>query len=183
LSAGERVFGDKGYAAATVDDVIRASGTSRASYYRYFSGKDALFEELSRACFREMRDVVRGFAQLGPLPVEPQATAGLLNRYQELHARYGGVIRAWTERTEAADSPLHESGAAAARAMAREMERALAGVVPGVPVAERAMRATLLFLLVERSCYYVSNRVSRVDRDRLTPTLACLVERAYLGGS
>jgi hypothetical protein len=41
-------------------------------------------------------------------------------------------------------------------------------------------RAALLFLLVERSSFYVSNRVSRIDPGRLLPTLTTLVERGYL---
>jgi hypothetical protein len=45
-----------------------------------------------------------------------------------------------------------------------------------------ATRAALLFLLVERSSFYVSSRVSRIEPRRLTPTLATLVERAYFPG-
>jgi AcrR family transcriptional regulator len=183
LAAGERVFAGKGYAAATIGDVIAASGTSRASFYRYFKGKGDLFEQLSIDCFREMRAVIRGFADLGPPPVARQAAVDLLERYHELHARYGGVVRAWTELTGPPDSPMRESGAAVVKALTGEMERALRTVDPAVPESERAVRATLLFLLIERSSFYVSNAVSRVDRDRLPPTLATFVHRGFLGGS
>jgi AcrR family transcriptional regulator len=206
LSAGERVFASRGYAAATVDDVIRSSATSRASFYRYFTDKAQLFEELSRACFREMRDVIRDFAFLAPMRVDRAEIAGLLSRYQELNDRYGGVIRAWTELTGPADSPLHDSGTAAVRALFDEtaavlerLGRRSAGEPPGTRSAgeppgtrsggepppgtrsERQLRtrAAMLFLLIERSSFYVSNQVSRVDPRRLPPTLATLVRRAY----
>jgi len=42
-------------------------------------------------------------------------------------------------------------------------------------------RAAMLFLLIERSSFYVSNQVSRVDPRRLAPTLATLVARGYFG--
>jgi AcrR family transcriptional regulator len=192
-SAGERVFASRGYAAATVDDVIRSSATSRASFYRYFTGKEQLFEELSRACFREMRGVIRAFASLGPNPVDRAEIAGLLLGYQDLNDRYGGVIRAWTELTGPADSPLHDSGTAAVRALFDETAAVLVRVsAPGEHSADQPApgehsarqlqtRAAMLFLLIERSSFYVSNQVSRVDPRRLAPTLATLVARGYFG--
>ncbi|HXY45281.1 MAG TPA: TetR/AcrR family transcriptional regulator [Acidimicrobiales bacterium] len=218
LAAGERVFASRGYAAATVDDVVKSSATSRASFYRYFVGKEQLFEELSRACFREMRDALRSFAAGEGPPGRSEITA-LLTDYQALNDRYGGVIRAWTELTGPAASPMHDRGVAAVQAMFDETGAALqragmpragptgAGATGAGPTgagaeragAERAglqragvpaddagcrqlrTRAALLFLLIEGSSFYVSNRVSRVDPDRLPPTLATLVERAYVG--
>jgi AcrR family transcriptional regulator len=190
LSAGERVFARRGYAAATVDDVIRSSGTSRASFYRYFSGKEQLFEELSRECFREMRDVIRAFGSLERVRVDRAEVVGLLAGYQELNERYGGVIRAWTELTGPADSPLHGSGTVAVRSLFDETAAVLGGETghagggaeePAPSERQLHTRAALLFLLIERSSFYVSNQVSRVDPRRLPPTLATLVQRAYLG--
>jgi len=187
LSAGERVFASRGYATATVDDVIRASATSRASFYRYFSGKQQLFEELSRACFREMRQVIRAFASVAPAGPDRSEIARLLSRYQELNDRYGGVIRAWTELMGPADSPLHDSGTTAVRALFDEtaavLRRRGGTSRGGTSGGERQLRTrgALMFLLIERSSFYVSNQVSRVDPGRLPATLATLVQRGYLG--
>jgi len=65
----------RGYAAATVDDVIRSSATSRASFYRYFTGKQQLYEELSRACGRDMREAITSFAALGSRRDEPRSSS------------------------------------------------------------------------------------------------------------
>lgn len=43
VEAAAAVFKQKGYAAATIDDVARQLGTDRASLYYYVSGKDAIF--------------------------------------------------------------------------------------------------------------------------------------------
>ena len=55
LDAGSAVFLDKGYANATLDDVIARSGGSRQTLYALFGGKQGLFEaivaERSKAIF------------------------------------------------------------------------------------------------------------------------------------
>lgn len=182
VEAGERVFAERGYAGATVEDFIAEAQTSRATFYRYFRNKDDLFRELSLSCFREMRAVVRGFSELGPGPVRHEELEQLVALYLQLHKRHGGVIRAWTERTAAPDSPEREQAALTFGALLAEMSRAVGGTESPYEV-ESNVRATLLFLAIERSSFYVTNRHSRVEPSRLPPTLATMIERAYFGGS
>ena len=47
VSAAWRLFYQHGYENTTVDDIIYESGTSKGSFYHYFSGKDALLSSLS----------------------------------------------------------------------------------------------------------------------------------------
>ncbi|CUX40819.1 TetR/AcrR family transcriptional regulator [Clostridium sp. C105KSO13] len=47
VSAAWRLFYDKGYDQTTVDDIIELSGTSKGSFYYYFSTKDELLGTLS----------------------------------------------------------------------------------------------------------------------------------------
>ena len=42
-----QLFREKGYENTTVDDIIQASGTSKGSFYHYYTGKDALLSTLS----------------------------------------------------------------------------------------------------------------------------------------
>lgn len=46
LDGGLRVFGDRGYAAATVDDIATAAGATRTTFYLHFSSKAELVSEL-----------------------------------------------------------------------------------------------------------------------------------------
>lgn len=48
LDAALKVFTDKGFAAARVDDVAAAAGVSKGAVYLYFVSKEALFEALVR---------------------------------------------------------------------------------------------------------------------------------------
>jgi AcrR family transcriptional regulator len=43
LDAALSVFADRGYHGATVDDIVRASGTSKGAVYHHFSSKEAVF--------------------------------------------------------------------------------------------------------------------------------------------
>jgi AcrR family transcriptional regulator len=49
LDAALRVFGESGFARATLDDVARAAGVSKGTLYLYFDSKDSLFREMVRA--------------------------------------------------------------------------------------------------------------------------------------
>ncbi len=49
LAAAEAVFFDKGYAAASMDDVAQACGMSKKTLYRFFATKQALFNDLVAA--------------------------------------------------------------------------------------------------------------------------------------
>lgn len=175
LSEGDRVFAEKGYAASTVEDVITAAGTSRATFYRYFAGKEGLFDELSRACFVEMRALLRGFSE------REVDLERLVAEYLDLHRRRGGVIRAWTERTAPPDSPGRGEATATFGALIGETTRAVEAA--GAPSqVDSDVRAALAFLAMERSCFYVTNRHSRVDPARLPPALATMLQRAWFTG-
>lgn len=47
VSAAWKLFYDQGYDNTTIDDIVFDSGTSKGSFYHYFSGKDALLSSLS----------------------------------------------------------------------------------------------------------------------------------------
>ena len=47
VTAAWQLFYEQGYDGTTVDQIISASGTSKGSFYHYFTGKDALLSSLS----------------------------------------------------------------------------------------------------------------------------------------
>ena len=47
IKAAWKLFYEQGYDNTTVDEIIRESGTSKGSFYHYFSGKDELLLSLS----------------------------------------------------------------------------------------------------------------------------------------
>ncbi|MCC6750519.1 MAG: TetR/AcrR family transcriptional regulator [Deltaproteobacteria bacterium] len=63
LEAARRVFAQKGYHAATVDDVTRAAGVAKGTFYLYFGEKRAAFYELIRQFFELVTDVGRSVSR------------------------------------------------------------------------------------------------------------------------
>ena len=55
LDAARRVFAERGYDAATVRDIIRATPLAAGTFYNYFTSK----EEVRRALKEEMAEIIR----------------------------------------------------------------------------------------------------------------------------
>ena len=47
VSAAWKLFYEQGYDDTTIEEIVEKSGTSKGSFYHYFSGKDALLSSLS----------------------------------------------------------------------------------------------------------------------------------------
>jgi AcrR family transcriptional regulator len=58
LDSAVTVFSAKGYAAATVSDIVQSSGISRGAFYLYYQDKKDVFRELVRRAVADCYDVV-----------------------------------------------------------------------------------------------------------------------------
>ena len=47
IVAAWKLFYEQGYDDTTIEEIIEESGTSKGSFYHYFTGKDALLSSLS----------------------------------------------------------------------------------------------------------------------------------------
>ena len=60
LEAVGRAVADKGFAAATIDDIVRGAGVSKMTFYEHFSDKEdcflAAYEAAAEELFRRVRD-------------------------------------------------------------------------------------------------------------------------------
>ena len=59
VSAAWRLFYEQGYDDTTVDEIIRASGTSKGPFYHYFKGKDALLTSLSELFDNKYEELIQ----------------------------------------------------------------------------------------------------------------------------
>ena len=63
LNSGRRLFGERGFAATTIDDIAEAAGVAKGAVYHHFATKEALFEavfdQVSRDLVSEIGRVVR----------------------------------------------------------------------------------------------------------------------------
>jgi AcrR family transcriptional regulator len=69
LDAGEEVFAEKGFTAATLDDIAHAAGYTKGAIYKHFSAKEDLFLAVSdrywRRYFDNFADVMSTATHIG----------------------------------------------------------------------------------------------------------------------
>ncbi len=57
VKAAREVFGEKGYHDATVDDITRAAGVAKGTFYLYFDEKREIYYELVRTFLQHVKDI------------------------------------------------------------------------------------------------------------------------------
>jgi AcrR family transcriptional regulator len=57
VAAAREVFSEKGYHAATVDDITRAAGVAKGTFYLYFDEKREIYYELVRTFLQHVKDI------------------------------------------------------------------------------------------------------------------------------
>ncbi|MEA2170104.1 MAG: hypothetical protein QOF76_3404 [Solirubrobacteraceae bacterium] len=68
LSAARQVFGDVGFGAASVRDIIRGTDLAAGTFYNYFPDKESIFRALVEEIASEARRVVRAARAAAPTP-------------------------------------------------------------------------------------------------------------------
>jgi AcrR family transcriptional regulator len=58
ISAARELFGERGYAATSLDDVAAHAGVTKGALYHHFAGKASLFQEVYEQVMREVSDRV-----------------------------------------------------------------------------------------------------------------------------
>src|SRR6478609_8565027 len=66
LDAAMRVFADRGYHAARVDDIVRSARTSHGTFYLYFANKEDLLRTLAIECAQEIDALADGIGPISP---------------------------------------------------------------------------------------------------------------------
>lgn len=182
LEAAQDVFADSGYASATVDDIISAASTSRATFYRYFRSKEDLFDELSRGAFHEMRALTKALAAFDPKVAGREGLEQLVVSFTDMQRRRRGIVRAWMEQVDRPESAVRREAANTFHSLLRGIEDRIQSVAISSGV-DSEVQAALLLILLNRSTFYVLHRHSRIDPENLAPTLATMIHRAYFGAS
>ncbi len=54
LSTGRKLFGERGYHATSITDLIEAAGIARGTFYLYFESKRAIFDQILDDLFRRL---------------------------------------------------------------------------------------------------------------------------------
>jgi AcrR family transcriptional regulator len=178
LDAGMRVFAEKGFHAARVDDIVRAARTSHGTFYLYFANKEDLLRALATECATEMDALAD---RLGPVGTGPDGYAALrdfLGDFFATYRRYGPVLRAWMEGV-VDDREVSAMGVKAftdiATALGERMREAGAA-------GDNASISALMAML-ERFAYYLVSRRLEIDGDAMLDTVTHAVHQGFFGAA
>jgi AcrR family transcriptional regulator len=178
LDAGTRVFGERGFHAARVDDIVRAARTSHGTFYLYFSNKEDLLRALAVECATEMEALADGLGTITPDAHGATELRRFLGAFLTTYRRYGPVIRAWME------------GNVEDRAVSLLGVRAFTDIATGLGRRMRESGASgddasvaALMAMLERVAYFLVSRRLELEPDAMLDTLTPLVHRGFFAAA
>ncbi len=181
LDAGMRVFAERGYHAARVDDIVRAARTSHGTFYLYFANKEDLLRALAVECAHEWNELAKSVGPIGSDAAGFEELRRLLGGFVDTYRRYGPIIRAWRE-AQGGDREIGRLGVrsftAIASALAARMDEA------GAPQAvDSTTSVAALMAMLERFNYVLVSRRLDLDDDVMLDSLARVVHRGFFGAA
>src|SRR5437870_13659978 len=81
LEAANKVFAEKGYHEATMDDIAKRLGVSKGAIYLYFSSKEDLFEAMVKTAPQAFKEILYSSFRDEPYTVQ-SATHSLYKRLE-----------------------------------------------------------------------------------------------------
>jgi AcrR family transcriptional regulator len=168
VEAALEVFLEKGYSAATIDDIVSAAGASRATFYLHFDAKVQLVTELIQPA---RVDAQRLFEELGGMS-EPSREG-----MEEWLARIVGYWETHRNKLDVTTQAIVVEPELAADyyATTDRLVDALTQLIrrqAGDVDEESRLRAAMLCIGLERFCYFWIVRRLEFDRNLVLRTLA-----------
>jgi AcrR family transcriptional regulator len=168
LTAAREAFEESGYTKTSGEDIAMRAGASRATFYLHFGGKyDALAEIVSEVHFTPVLELVETLDDIDIPDVEH--IRAWLGSFDAIYRRTRRIMRAWVQ--------AGASDGASLRAVADEMRERFLDAVSGKVTAVRLraghvvepedarLRALMMFLEVERLCFYLHVRNLDLDAE------------------
>jgi AcrR family transcriptional regulator len=165
------VLSRRGYSGSRVEDICAAAGISRATFYRYFDGKDQIFDALIDLMMEEVLDTA---AHLGAVTPDVSGRATLTHWLADLVA----ITERWGPLVEEVNTLRASNAEARGRAVVLTArfadvlgERFAAGGVTGV---DTTMAALAIIAMTDRTAHQVRTWNVDLEPDAVVEALATL---------
>jgi len=168
LDATRQIFLTRGYA-ATIDEIAKAAGVSRASFYTYFPSKRDVLLALGTDTLDAARQQVKALAKL-PSDWVLEDLEDWVGEYLEMLEEHGSFVFAWTQAAHE-DEAIRQAGMKGHLALCRQMGRALASLGDR-PATDPAETGLLAFSMLERGWAYWRLYEGTVKRATLQRAMA-----------
>jgi len=167
LDATREVFLNRGYAGTTIDEIAKAGGVSRASFYTYFPSKRDVLLAVGARSASEALTLIRGLRAIEP---SLAALTGWVTRYFEVLDVHGAFAFAWTQAAQE-DREIRVAGMRTHLDMCRRFGESL-GALGGVDVADPVSSGLAAFATLERGWDYCRLYGDAVDRTAIEAQIA-----------
>ena len=130
LDAALKVFGEEGYHQCDIDRITKTAGSSRATFYQYFSGKEDVFRHLAGQVARQLGASIEA---LGPITADAAGwatTRAWIGRYTDIYARYEPVFQAFQAAAESDEAVAGGSARTGERHVANLRSRLATTTLP-----------------------------------------------------
>lgn len=171
LESALTVFSRKGFGESRVDDISAAAGISRATFYRYFDGKDDVFDALIDLMSSE---VIGAAEHAGAVTPDKAGRETLRTWISELIA----ITERWSTLVDEVIRPRDKNAVARYRAVGMTArfadilgERFTEGGVEGL---EPSMAAIAMIAMTERMAHQVRTWNMEIDPDAVADALATM---------
>ncbi|HEX2737583.1 MAG TPA: TetR/AcrR family transcriptional regulator [Acidimicrobiia bacterium] len=179
LEAGVRVFAERNFHAARVDDIVKIAKTSHGTFYLYFSNKEDLFHALATDVAEQMIALAESVPAITADHAGYEALRAWLAQFSQLYEHYGPVIRAWTE-AEIGNNDFGRLGADVLAEFTRVLAKRIQDHV--ATDLDAGVAALAVVAMVERCNYYVISGQVDITRKRMLDTLATATHAGLFGG-
>jgi AcrR family transcriptional regulator len=171
LESALSVFTRRGYAGSRIDDICTEAAISRATFYRYFEGKEDVFDALIELMSAEVLDTA---AHLGAVTPDADGKATLARWIADLVSiteRWGALVDE-VSPPRASNSNARERAVVLTSRFANVLaERFTAGGVAGVDTKTAALA---IIAMTERTAHQVRTWDVDIDRAAMVDSLATL---------
>jgi AcrR family transcriptional regulator len=147
LDASARVFLDRGYDAATTEEIARLAGTSIGSVYQFFPNKLAIFNAIAARYVERAQALFDTF--MTPSAIErpwQELLDGAIDAFVAFHVMEPGFRAILVNWRVSADMVLANDDVN--REFARRAEGVLAAQAPGLTPARRSLVATMIIEMI-----------------------------------
>lgn len=176
VDAAREVFSEKGFAAATIEDVVNAAGASRGTFYLYFKTKSDLVKEMLNNLDQESWAALEELPELSPNGDNRAVIQVWIERLIDVYESHAVTIQCLYD-AEAVDPSLRAVLTSMVRLFSEKIEDGLTSLrrgSRGSATEEERFVALVLFLQFERLCSFWFTRGVEIDRRMAIDTLTRL---------
>lgn len=173
LEAALAEFGAGGWRDTTVENVLRAAGISRATFYRYFADLRDVLHVLARRYIEEVTPIMEKLYAQALSDSDLRDTA--VDEYVSTYSRYSAVARIWAE-----EAPQDRTLMLMARRSSEWPRRSFRATFPAHAELDADATFLVIYALTDRFPYHAfgagSPRAGVLDRDGVAATIKVMLD-------